>query len=226
MDAINLADAVVHNSPPDISSWPVGVTIDKLVMRPGQEEGLAFDFTPRQGWPDYTPPGWDGPLQYTVWAGVNMGGTWHIAGFIQMWRSRAGTGAPLLAQAPGKAVNNFAGNWAYDGRWGPLAGYQPHEGEEMVFFLSAGNARGEGGVTSVKERSNVVKVSLPRGDSGVFTFTQSPPAPPSPVEPPPPTPTPPPAPLPVDLAATLAVFAEQMKDIQKKVTRLGWLGKD
>ncbi len=41
----------------------------------------------------------------------------------------------------------------------------------MGFFLSAGNARGETGVSSVRERTNVVVVPLPAGDNGNFTFS-------------------------------------------------------
>jgi hypothetical protein len=40
----------------------------------------------------------------------------------------------------------------------------------MGFFVTAGNARGVGEVTSVRERSNVVFVSLPAGDVGDFDF--------------------------------------------------------
>jgi hypothetical protein len=129
--------------------------------------GLNFEFTTKGSWPDYAPPGWDGPLQYTVWAVVNINGRWNTSGFIQMWRGRASTGAPILAE--------FARNWAYDTRWGPMMGYQPHAGEQMGFFVSAGNARGETGVTSRRERSNVVLISLPGGDSGSFPFSSLPP---------------------------------------------------
>ena len=65
-----------------------------------------------------------------------------------MWRGRAGTGAPILS--------DFARNWAYDARWGPMMGHQPFAGEQMGFFVSSGNARGEAGVTARRERSNVV----------------------------------------------------------------------
>ena len=53
-------------------------------MSPGA--GLNVEFTTKESWPDYTPPGWDGPLQYTVWAVVNVNGRWYTSGFIQMWR--------------------------------------------------------------------------------------------------------------------------------------------
>jgi len=159
-DQLNLASAAVYNSPPDIASWPATGTITQLNMDPAN--GLSFQFTTSNSWPDVVPPGFSGPLQYTVWAVVNINGTWNTSGFIQMWRGRPATGAPILA--------NFATNWAYDSRWGPMAGYQPHAGEQMGFFLSAGDARGVTTVTSVRERTNVVVVALPAGDSGSFTF--------------------------------------------------------
>jgi hypothetical protein len=163
-DALNLGAAGVYNSPPDIASWPATAKITRIDMSPGA--GLNIEFTTKASWPDYTPPGWDGPLQYTVWAVVNISGRWYTSGFIQMWRGRAGTGAPI--------ISDFARNWAYDSRWGPMMGHQPVPGEQMGFFVSAGNARGEVGVTSRRERSNVVIVSLPAGDSGSFPFSLAP----------------------------------------------------
>jgi hypothetical protein len=158
-DAIDLRQARVYNSPPDVASWPATARISRIDMG---SSGLTFQFSTQNSWPDVVPPGFSGPLQYTVWAVVNINGQWNTSGFIQMWRGRAGTGAPILA--------NFATNWAYDARWGPMAGYQPHVGEQMGFFLTAGNARGEVSVSSIRERSNVVIVSLPAGDSGSFPF--------------------------------------------------------
>ncbi len=162
-DAINLNLASVYNSPSNIASWPATSTITSLTM--SGSSGLSFHFTTENSWPDVIPPGFSGPLQYTVWAVVNVNGSWNTSGFIQMWRGRGSTGAPILAE--------FPINWAYDSRWGPMNHYQPHAGEQMGFFLSAGNARGESGVSSVKERTNVVLVSLPAGDSGVFSFSSA-----------------------------------------------------
>ena len=160
-DQIDLSAAHVYNSPADVASWPVTASITQLTMT-SPNVGLTFDFTTKNTWPDYTPPGWDGPLEYTVWAVVKINGQWYTSGFIQMWRGRASTGAPI--------ISDFARNWAYDSRWGPMAGHQPVAGEQMGFFVTAGNARGVGTVTSVRERSNVVLVSLPANDNGVFTF--------------------------------------------------------
>jgi hypothetical protein len=166
-DAIDLRNSGVYNSPADIASWPVTSTITSLHMEPEGSPiaGVSLTFTTQDSWPDYTPSGWNGPLQYTVWAVVNVNGQWDTSGFIQMWRGRPSTGAPILAE--------FPRNWAYDSRWGPMNGYQPHAGEQMGFFVSAGDARGQSGVTSVRERSNVVMVALPAGDSGNFTFSFS-----------------------------------------------------
>lgn len=163
-DAV-LAGAEVFNSPPDVASWAVTTEITRIEMRDssaGDAAGLSFRFSARDSWPDYTPPGWDGPIQYTVWPVVNVGGRWYTSGIIQMWRDRTATGAPLLT--------DFAINWVYDGRWGPMEGHDPVVGEQMGFFVTAGNARGIGEVTSVRERSNVVVVQLPAGDVGDFEF--------------------------------------------------------
>lgn len=160
-DQMNLGSASVYNSPPDIASWPATGKITQLDM--SGSAGLSFQFTTQNSWPDYTPPAWSGPLEYTVWAVVNINGQWDTSGFIQMWRGRSSTGAPIIQQ--------FAQNWAYDSRWGPMAGHQPSAGEQMGFFLSAGNARGVTTVTSVRERTNVVVVPLPAGDNGSFTFS-------------------------------------------------------
>jgi hypothetical protein len=158
-DAIDLGQARVYNSPPDVASWPATAKITRIDMG---SSGLSIQFSTQGTWPDVVPPGFGGPLQYTVWAVVKINGQWYTSGFIQMWRGRPGTGAPILS--------DFGRNWAYDSRWGPMAGYQPQPGEQMGFFVTAGNARGESGVSSVRERSNVVLISLPAGDSGSFPF--------------------------------------------------------
>ena len=60
-----------------------------------------------------------------------------------------------------------------------MVDYRPRAGDKMLFFLSAGNARKgsagpEADVTSVRERSNVVMVTLPAGDDGMFAFAPAP----------------------------------------------------
>jgi hypothetical protein len=191
VDGLDLHRVTVHDSPADIADWPVTVSITTLTMQPLGEspEGLAFETsTIPQAW-DYHVPGWgtgttcpaDGCVFYTVHAVAFVNGGWHEAGFIQMWQGRVSTGAPILT--------DFHKNWAYaKDRWGDLNDYLPQVGDQMGFFLSAGNARDVREVTSRRERSNVVLVKLPAGDRGVFTFSG--------VTPPQPDPTPTPAPTP------------------------------
>jgi hypothetical protein len=163
----DLHSAQVFNSPADVADWMPTTQIDRLVM--SSPAGLAFTLNVPNTW-EYHVPGWgapgpcptDGCLQYTVWPVVNVNGTWATSGIIQMWKGRESTGAPILS--------DFSKNWAYDQRWGTLNGYQPHVGETMGFFVTAGNARGEGKETSVRERSNVVFVTLPANDTGTFEF--------------------------------------------------------
>ncbi|MGE3508022.1 MAG: hypothetical protein AB7N65_03980 [Vicinamibacterales bacterium] len=182
VDAIDLSAAVVHNSPADVASWAVTTRISQMRMRPEgtANPGLSFTFPANQTWPNYTPPGWDGPIQYTVWAGVRINGVWHVSGIIQMWRERVATGAPLLTRVPSCQINgvtvfnrtNFACNWVYSSQWGAMMGYDPSPGEAMIFFLTAGNARHVTTVTSVRQRSNVVMVNLPANDNGDWTFPE------------------------------------------------------
>jgi hypothetical protein len=145
------------------------------VMTPGVSGGLTFTFPQEATWPDYWPPGWDGSLEYTVWAVAKVNGQWYAAGFVQMWRGRPSTGAAILT--------DFHKNWAYNSSWYPLNNYYPQVGDQMGFFISAGNARFTPTVTSVRERTNVVVVNLPAGDTGTFPFSYAPPPPPPPSTP-------------------------------------------
>lgn len=222
-DAVDVGQARVFASPADIASWPTTVRITGLHERPGDSGGLALDFDRAlpQTW-KYLPvenrpwrPGDStgpelGNYQYTVWVGFPIDGAWAFAGFIQMWEGRPSTGAGVLT--------TFPTSWAYDGRWGTLLGHVPAVGDPMAVLVSAGNARGTNGVTSVRERSNVVLVRLAAGDVGDFTFAESSPTPPPVVilPPPiaaPPVVTPPPA-VPssdttsVDTGALLSILGE------------------
>ncbi len=93
-------------------------------------------------------------LQYTAWIVLQVAGVWYTSGFIQMWVGRPDTGsAPIGAE--------FAKNWAYDTRWGPMNGQTPPPGTVIGVFASAGNARGFTGVSTVRERTEVVQLALP-----------------------------------------------------------------
>jgi hypothetical protein len=171
-DAINLSQATVYNSPADIASWPVTGSITQVNIDPTlgvyvTSNKVSAPYSSPPPLPGQWPQPTSGPslgLQYTLWAVVEISGTWYTSGFIQMWIGRPGTGAKPIGA-------DWTMNWAYDSRWGPMRSYVPTPGSQMGFFLSAGNARGQTDVTSVRERTNVVLVTLPANDTGVFTFT-------------------------------------------------------
>ncbi len=175
-DAIDLRTVTVHGSPTDVANWPVTVQIQGLAMRPtgANPDGLVFSTSTIPDRWDTHIPGWgaglscpaDGCILYTVWPVVSVNNSWHTAGIVQMWKGRAATGAPILT--------DFHRNWAYSqDRWGELYDYQPQVGDQMGFFLTAGNARFGSEYAQVRERSQVVVVSLPAGDSGSFSFVQA-----------------------------------------------------
>jgi hypothetical protein len=160
-DGIDLHQAVIHGgSPLDVANWPITARITALDLQGG---GARVDFTKKDGpgrWPDVRPPGWDGALQYTLWMVVNINGQWHTAGGVEFWYGLDRSGGP---------PSQYAGNWYYsDQVWGPLAGHQPAPGEQVGFFVTAGDARAKD-IASVRERSNVVVISFPNG-GGYYPF--------------------------------------------------------
>lgn len=162
-DMLNLNTVSIQSSPPDIASWPQTAT---LTLFDWQSSGVLLTFDKQATWPPYTPPGWTGPLQSTLWLFLKISGQWYGAGFIQFWAA---------AQRNGGPPSQLAQNWNYDvGRWAQMAGYQPAVGEQVGFMVSAGNARagtpgGSTGVTSVKERSQTILISMPSDAGTIYT---------------------------------------------------------
>jgi hypothetical protein len=117
-------------------------------------------------------------------------------GAIQFWRFRNGTGSPL---------HSIAADWVPPS-CGEMKGHQPAPGEQIGFFVTAGNQRIVD-QHAVAERSNVVLITYPAGENQVFTFAAAPPpvvTPPPVAIPPPPVVTPPAPPVvtpPPDLSA-------------------------
>jgi hypothetical protein len=162
-DQINLgAAAIVGGGPSDVAGWAATTSITHITFSPS--DGLSFVFDAQNSWPNQLIPGWGptGYLQYTVWACVQSGG-WRCGGFIQMWKDRPSTGAPL--------PSNYVYWWGSGGgvTAGIFGGYVPHAGDTMAFFVTAGNERADT-FTAIRERSNVVLVTLPSGDSGSFSY--------------------------------------------------------
>lgn len=132
-DQIDLSTVQIVNSF-DVRSWPITANIRQVVLQP---TNTSFVVDGLDAWPDMIPPGFTGSIQYTVWLFLFIGGHWVTSGFIQMWRGRQGTG---------DGVFDYANNWYYSPRWAPMYGHGPiHNGEQIGFMLTAGNARDSGG---------------------------------------------------------------------------------
>ena len=161
-DAIDLRQVTVTGgNAVDVANWPVTTRIRVLDFR---ADGLFVDFDKKEGpgrWPDVTPAGWDGPIQYTMWMVVNIGGRWYTSGGVEYWHGLARQGGP---------PSRFTSNWYYSPEvWGLLATHQPAVGEQVGFFVTAGDQRAKD-VRGVTERSNVVMVSFPSDAGGYYPF--------------------------------------------------------
>jgi hypothetical protein len=177
-DAINLGDVEVCDGHREMLAWPATSTITKLIVQP-TDTFIEHTKTP-DGWPEVTPPGWQDPLQYTLWPVYLVNGRWMTAGSIQFWKFRNGTGSPL---------HSLAADWLPPG----CPRVQPTPGQPIGFFVTAGNQRISDDHV-VMERSNVVLITYPAGENQVFTFAAVPPTPQQPpkFEPLPPMVVPPP----------------------------------
>ncbi|HWB80488.1 MAG TPA: hypothetical protein VG755_36235 [Nannocystaceae bacterium] len=165
--AIDLHDVVFHDNPTGIADWPVTTNITKLVF---SNDGVHVEFSKQEDperWPDITPPGWEGPLQYTLGLVENIDGVWHTSAAMQYWYGLDVQGGNVAAD------NQIAINWYYDARWGELDGRQPATGEIVGIFVVAGNTRGvldDGSQSPVKERSEVVVVPFPDVNGATHDF--------------------------------------------------------
>jgi hypothetical protein len=164
IDAISLSLATILNSPRDLARWPITTAITSLDIR---SSGVHAEFSKLRGpgrWPDYTPPGWDGPLQYTLGMMLNHNGQWYASTPVEFWFGLDYSGGP---------PSQYALNWFYDpGRWAPMTYHQPAVGEQIGFFVCAGDCRNstDGSRSPVKERSNVVFVTMPTDAGATFRF--------------------------------------------------------
>jgi hypothetical protein len=152
---------VTGGSPRDVANWPVTAKLQALDF---QASGVAVQFSKKDGpgrWPDVVPPGWDGALQYTLWMVVNVNGQWYTAGGVEYWYGLGRSGG---------APSDFTRNWYYsEAVWGALATRQPNPGEQVGFFITAGDARAKD-VRAVTERSNVVMVPFPSNGGAYYPF--------------------------------------------------------
>jgi hypothetical protein len=163
-DAIDMSQTSIRNSPLTLASWPATTAITLVEMRPN---GVHVEFSKQNGpdrWPDITPPGWDGSLQWTLGMALNISGRWYLSAPVQFWHGLEAAGGP---------PQDYAINWFYDpARWAPMTGHQPAVGETIGFFACAGDCRNNtaGSLSPVKERSNVVLVTMPGPGGARFVF--------------------------------------------------------
>lgn len=166
---IDLHDVILYANPPDLADWPITTTLTGVTF---DAEGVRLDFSKRDGdgrWPDVIPPGWEGPLQYTIGMVECIDGAWYGSAVIEVWYGLDSAGGNVAAD------DQVALNWYYDEiRWGRLAGRQPATGEVIGLFVAAGNLRN---ITTtdplqspVMERSNVVLVPMPGVEGATHTF--------------------------------------------------------
>ncbi|MFO0569109.1 MAG: hypothetical protein U0263_25845 [Polyangiaceae bacterium] len=167
--SLDLHDATLFDNPTDLADWPVTTTITALDFQHNGQDGVWVEFSKKDGadrWPDVTPPGWTGPLQYTLGLAEFIDGKWYASAAIQYWYGLEASGGNVALD------NQIAKNWYYDDRWGNLKGYQPKTGEIIGVFVVAGNVRGvkDGSQSPMKERSNVVLVPMPDVNGAKHTF--------------------------------------------------------
>jgi hypothetical protein len=162
-----LTNSIVLNSPDDLASWPITTLITNVNITAA---GIHVDFSKQNGpgrWPDVTPPGWTGPLEYTLGMCLNIGGQWYCSAPIEYWNGLDRSGGP---------PSQYALNWFYDPiRWAPMTGHQPATGETIGFFVCEGDCRNNhaGDLSPLRERSNVVLVTMPTDAGANFTFSNS-----------------------------------------------------
>jgi hypothetical protein len=157
-DQIDMHSVIVRGPGGDVANWPVTTQIRVLDFNFG---GVFVDFSAKNSWPEVTPPGWDGGIAYTLWMVVKVNGQWITAGGVEFWHGLERQGGP---------PSRFASNWYYSPQvWGELASHQPAVGEQVGFFVTAGDQRAKD-VRIVTERSNVVLVPFPSDGGAYYPF--------------------------------------------------------
>lgn len=214
MDAIDLRSVTIHSSPQDIADWPVTVQIVGLTDDPAHGLALRFDHEPPVSWKWFPNPTSTDNYQFTVWAIVNVPSFGRqAAGLVQFWQGRPFDGS----LPPLQSGYRFWWGVEHGGvDLGVMVNYVPQVDDWIGFFVSAGNARGEGNVTSVRERSNVVQIKVPLGDTCSYVFGPQPEPDPIPV----PQPVPDPGTNVPDVGTQLAPLIAQVAALQKAVEAL------
>jgi hypothetical protein len=169
-------------NPPDVANWPITTQLTEVDFIP---QGLNLQFSKRDGpnrWPDVIPPGWMGPLEYTVGLVECISGQWYGSAVIEVWYDLPTEGGNNLADcAPGLGPMPCPGQMQVQQNWyypsipvGPLKGRQPSTGEIVGVFVAAGNLRGvttdDPAQSPVMERSDIVLVPFPDVNGATHSF--------------------------------------------------------
>ena len=162
----DMRQATIVNSPHDLAFWAETARITSVIFT---GDAFLVDFDRRDGpnrWPDLDfGDGKGGLLQYTLGMCGNINRQWYCSAAIQFWYTR-----DLAASTPPSYV---AQNWFYDGRWGPMLGYQPADGETVGLFAGTGNLRDKGftlaSCPQVCERTNVMMVTWHNNDFASYS---------------------------------------------------------
>src|SRR5262245_6950936 len=89
---------------PDVRRWPATAAINRIEFVPGA--GIHFEFDRQDTWPNVTPPGWNAPIQYTVWILLKIDGQWYGSGIIGCSRGRQSTDEVDVT-----TTDHIADNW-------------------------------------------------------------------------------------------------------------------
>ena len=235
-DEFAFTRAIIVNSPPGITSWPITAGITSVrFMPPG---GWVVDFDRRLGgnaWPSVVFPGFTGPLQYTLGLCRKLTPSWVCSSVVEFWQMRIEEEGPHSASGP----SEISREWFYDGRWGALAGWQPQPGEEVGVYIQACDGRNLAatppGCTPQRTQGRLVKWGVDVGPPVVVEppHTEPPHTEPPHTDPDPPHVDPPSGGTAVDFAAILAEIkardeSRQQEEIEREkriiaaVNQPGW----
>ena len=95
---LDLSTVRIVNAP-DVRGWAETARITKLSF---DGASTRIEFTKQDGpnrWPDLTPPGWEGPLQYTMWLFLRVNGEWVGSGSFRCGTAAMGPGHTPIRRA-------------------------------------------------------------------------------------------------------------------------------
>jgi hypothetical protein len=156
-DAIDLSAAIVASGDcPAVAHLPI-LSSMSLISLIESEQGFAMNFPGRDTWPGVIPPGWDGPINHTLWIAERINNVWYVLPIKEALNDYCTLG-PILN--PGQIPQNLC-YYAQS----PMNSYQPKPYEHIGFFATTGDTRrmnlqpptGAG-------RTNVVLVPFAQGD--------------------------------------------------------------